>query len=89
MYDMKYLISSKGAVIFPPTILHKDVAATLGSIESAGFCAVGFNEQKRRFEVTAYGDSSSLGMLAKPETDKFKLEEFLNSGLGQVNAKEI
>ena len=65
-----------GPILFSPSLLHKDVAAGMGKITSAGFVKLSF-DVLGDILAECYGSSDSLGM-SPAEGDEDMIEVILN-----------
>jgi hypothetical protein len=74
---IKYIISDDGIpILFSCDLQHADVMHN-GCL-SAGFMVFWYDAEKALIVVRCYGESTSIGVKSKLETDEKIIEEFLN-----------
>ncbi len=74
----KYVITSDGfPILFDEALIHKHVSLNY-TISSAGFFKTSIIQPENRIKVTCWGESSSLHIRSKPETDEKIIEALLN-----------
>jgi hypothetical protein len=77
MIEKKYVITPYGApVIFDKSIMHSEV--NLNAV-SAGFVKIWTDPETRKVKVNCFGESSSMGVVAHPDSDEKLIEDFLNA----------
>lgn len=71
----KYVVTNRGAIIFPELINHKDavIPSSHMKIMSAGFCKITFKCNSLP-EVSCYGESVSLNVKSIPHHDNIMVK---------------
>ena len=69
MKKLKYIILKSGSpILFGDASKHSEVARK-ENVQSAGFCFIQFKEDKDAYDITCFGESTSLGIKSNPEED--------------------
>ncbi|RQO74850.1 hypothetical protein DBR43_05575 [Pedobacter sp. KBW06] len=71
----KYIVVKGNPILFPSELIHAEVAGKDNEVESAGFFVV--VKEKGRKRVICIGESTSLSISSKPETDQQLIANYL------------
>ena len=71
----KYIVVKGNPILFPSDLIHAEVAGKHNEVESAGFFVV--VKEKGRRRVICIGESTSLSISSKPETDQKLIANYL------------
>lgn len=76
MNFLKYIITiNNEPILFSRNLFHNEI--TVNAI-SAGFIKMTFDDQTKYFNVTCFGESTTLQLQSSPAKDKEIIENFLN-----------
>ena len=71
----KYIVVKGNPILFPSELIHAEVAGKQKEVDSAGFFVV--VKEKGRKRVICIGESTSLSISSKPETDQQLIANYL------------
>lgn len=73
----KYIIINGNPILFPNDFIHSDLVNQAMGVESAGFFVISGNQKQQTLKIICMGESTSLTISSRPETDQKIISSFL------------
>lgn len=73
----KYIILNGNPILFPNDIIHSEMVNQVIGVESAGFFFILYDQKIQTQKVICMGESTSLSICSRPETDQKIIASFL------------